>query len=464
MDDYQEPPHDNEMEQVFLGSCLMFNQIMDGVIDFLKPEHFSSSLHQVMYEHFVELFINNVSFTPISIKGKFEGHSDLGETTSGQYLSRLSSMAIVPKVAVVYGKVILDYFIRRTIINASYTSQAAAFNKAEKSGPEIIEDISNTLSGLSRVASDGEELYPISKGVDLARAAVVEAMSADKTLSGVTTGLDVLDKATGGLKSGQLVIIAGRPAMGKTALALTVAKGAARSGKNVAVFSIEMESDELTLRLACDMLYGSTTPISYFDAGNGNIDNHEHIKLCQAFDQVARMPIHISDRGGNTVDSVRIESRRLNRILPDKIDLIVIDYLQLMTVTSKYKGNRVQEISEITSSLKRLAKEMNTPILLLSQLNRGLESRDNKRPLLSDLRDSGAIEQDADIVLFVYRDHYYLKNNEPNSVSDKCDWLDDLKKKEHQMELIIAKQRRGPTKTLYLDCFLHSNAIRDVVS
>jgi replicative DNA helicase len=279
-------------------------------------------------------------------------------------------------------------------------------------------------------------------------------MSADKTLSGVTTGLEALDKATGGMKSGQLIIIAGRPAMGKTALALTVAKGAAKSGKNVAFFSIEMESDELTLRLACDMLYGSTTPITYFDAGNGNIDNHEHIKLCQAFDQVSRLPVHISDRGGNTVDSVRIESRHL----------IVIDYLQLMTVTSRYKGNRVQEISEITSSLKRLAKEINTPILLLSQLNRGLESRDNKRPLLSDLRDSGAIEQDADIVLFVYRDHYYLKNNEPNSVSDKCDWLDDLKKKEHQMELIIAKQRRGPTKTLYLDCFLHSNAIRDVVS
>jgi len=451
-----------------LGSCVLNNQFMDRVVDYLEPDHFANQLHSDMYDHMVGQFRKNKSFTPMSMKPLFEGREELPEDkTSGLYLAQLAASSVTMKHTEAYGRVIHDYWLRRQTIQISQDTQSKAFDKSESTGADIIEEIQGTLSGLSGFSHNGQELVHISDGMNKAMELVTLAMNDENPITGVPTAIDSLDRATGGMKSGQLIILAGRPAMGKTALAISAAKGAALAGKNVAVFSIEMEADELTLRMASDFMADGSSSFSYFDAGNGKLEHEQFNSLSRGAKYVSDLPVHISDRGGNTVDSVRMETRRLDRSLATrgaKIDLIVIDYLQLMTMGRSYRGNRVQEISDITGSLKRLAKEMKIPIVLLSQLNRGLESRENKRPLLSDLRDSGAIEQDADTVLFVYREHYYLKHNEPKSISDQADWRDELKKCEHLLEIIIGKQRRGPTKTLRVEFRLETNTIRDFTS
>lgn len=461
----RELPVDISMEQTFLGSCLLNNAIMDRVVDFLHPEHFANELHADMYEHMVEKFNHNKIFTPMSMKALIENRVELPEdTNAGVYLAHLAAQGTPPKVAEGYARGITDYWVRRQVIQTTADGQQQAYNLAENTGSEIIDQIQHTLSGLSGFNETGEDLMNISDGMAQALEMVALAMADDNPISGITTGIDSLDRALGGLKDGQLIIIAGRPAMGKSALALKIATAAAQDNKTAAIFSIEMAADELALRAASDIMSDDPNTFTYFDAGNGDLTQYQYNALRRGADVVNNLPIFISDRGGSTVESVRMETRRLNRkIAPDgrKIDLIVIDYLQLMHMGKFYKGNRVQEISDMTSSLKRLAKEMGIPIVVLSQLNRGLEQRENKRPMLSDLRDSGAIEQDADTVIFVYRDHYYLKDQEPKKVSDQADWMSELKACEFMMEIILAKQRRGPTKTLRVECKLPTNTIRD---
>lgn len=464
---YIEPelPYSLEAEQHLLGACMVHNATLDHVVDYLLPEHFANRLHGDIYNQMVDDFTNNKSFTPITLKPKIDNHQDLPEGMSaGQYLSRLAVNSVPPVVAKEYGKSILDYALRRKVIDTAQYGLHKAFDLSEGSADEIVEDIQHKLSGLSGAGGSGQDLLEIGYGMDKALELVDQAMADDRPVTGVPTGIPSLDRATGGWKPGNLITVAGRPGMGKTALAMVLAEGAASANVDVAVFSIEMAGDELALRIASSLMAEEPNSFTYFDASNGNLTDSQRYALGVGADRVKKLPIYISDNGGNTVESVRMETRRRNRLLAPlgrKIGLIVIDYLQLMHCGSAYKGNRVQEISNITGGLKRLAKELEIPIIDLSQLNRGVEARENKRPLMSDLRDSGSIEQDSDTIILLYRHWYYLKDQEPKKLSDQIDWKAELDAFKNKLEIIIGKQRRGPTKTLHVECKIETNTIRD---
>lgn len=454
-----ELPHDLEIEQVFLGTCLFHNDLLDHVVDYLEPDHFANALHQDIFRVMVDKFRANENFTPLSIKAKFERHSELPDMSSGQYLSKLAAISIPPKVATGYGRAIHDYYLRRKVIEKSHLSSQEAYDLKHGTGFDIIQELQHNLSELSITVNDDQKLSHISKGAKEAWEMVKAGQN--REISGVSTGIKTLDEALGGLGATQLIIVAGRPGMGKSALALIMGKGAAQDGTTTAFFSIEMKAGDLTMRLASDLMSNTAFPISYSDALKGKLNASQMNTVKSGLKRTSDLDIYISDRGGQTVDSVRTETRKLERKHGKKIGLIIIDYLQLMRVNGYSSYNRNNELSQITRGLKTLAVELDIPIVVLSQLSRQLEQRENKRPILSDLRDSGAIEQDADAVLFVYRDHYYLKQNEPKSISDQVDWQDELKRKERLMEVIIGKQRRGPTTTLRLESFLETNTIRD---
>lgn len=460
-EEVQELPHNLEAEQALLGAALVQNMILERVIDFLEPEHFANGFHRDLYSECIDQFSKNKKFTPITLKGKFQKHPGLDDMGGVVYLSKLAASAISIRNVVDFGRNIHDLATRRGIIQASQTASRDAFDMSDKSGSLIVDETQEALQKMHSEESLGEELIHISKGIDEELADIIDGINNGVTMSGIPTGLRGLDAKTGGMDDTDLWIIAGRPAMGKTALALTIAKGAAKAGYTGAFFSIEMSTVQLRERMVSDIVFNTQSPLQYFDIKNRNIDKFNIPRLEAGFDKMRNMPLFISDRGGYTVDSIRRETLRLNRTLGgDKtIDFMVIDYLQLMRGSIKRQTNRVLEIGEITSSLKRLAKELDIPIILLSQLSRALEQRDDKRPILSDLRESGAIEQDADNVIFVYRDHYYLERMTPKK--DHEAHQEKLEKAENKMDIIGAKQRRGPTFLVKLDAYMHSNAIRD---
>ena len=460
---FDEPivPHNLEAEQAILGATLVNNEAMDRIIDFLEPEHFADVSHQKLYKVFVEYFSKNKLFNPVTLFNKFKDSPFLEEVGGTKYLATLAGGAVSIINTREYGEMVHDMAIRRMVIEAAQAASLAAYDTSEKTGHEIAEDAQQALNGMHSAETLGEELLHISDGIDEELADIIDGIENGVTLSGITTGLKGLDAKTGGMGPGQLWIIAGRPAMGKTALALNIAKGSCKAGYTGALFSIEMQGPELRERMVSDLIYNSHNPIKYFDIKNRNVDKFEIPRLREGFEKMKDMPLFISDRGGTTVESVRREVRRLNRTLPGHktIDFIVIDYLQLMQGSARRQMNRVLEIGEITGGLKRLAKELGIPIILLSQLNRSLEQRDDKRPIMSDLRDSGSIEQDADTIIFVYREHYYIKDKVPKKNADE--WAEKVEKCENKIDLIISKQRRGPTGTVKLDVYLHSNAVRD---
>lgn len=456
----KELPYNLEAEQALLGAALINNSVMDSIVDFLEVEHFANSAHQDIYKECLKQFSGGRKFTPVTMKSKFKDHVELQDVGGSSYLSKLAASSITIINAIDYARNIHDLGTRRGVIEAANAANSDAFNLGEKSGSEIVEETQEALQGLHSAERLGEELKHVKYGADEAIQNVEDAIARDGEVYGITTGLRGLDYKTGGMMGGQLWVLAGRPAMGKTALALTIAKGASLKGYTGAFFSIEMQSNELALRMASDFCFNPDTPVEYFNARKGSLDDYQLTRFKKGMDKLRKLPLFISDKGGYTVASVRQECRKLNRNLKGKkLDYIIIDYLQLMKASSKYSGNKVYEVAEITGSLKRLAKELDIPILLLCQLNRGVEMREDKRPLMSDLRDSGSIEQDADTIIFAYREHYYLKNNEPKK--DKEIWLEKCERLENELELILGKQRHGPTDIIYLDVYLHSNAIRD---
>jgi len=457
MDEVQELPHNLEVEQALLGAALVNNDVIDIVVDFLEAEHFANILHQDIYKECLKQYNLDRKFNPITLKTKFQDHDEIQIFGGVVYLSKLATSAVTIINAVDYARLIHDLFIRRRVIEASNSASVDAFNLGDKTGSEIVETAQETLQLLHSAESLGEELIHVEKGADDAIQNVQNAIDRKGEVYGVTTGLRALDFKTGGMMGGQLWILAGRPGMGKTALALSIAKGASLKDYTGAFFSIEMKSDELAMRMASDFCFNHDNPIEYFSARKGDLTSYQFDRFKNGMAKLKELPLFISDKGGYTVASVRQECRKLNR--KTKLDYIIIDYLQLMKASSKYSGNKVYEVAEITGALKRLAKEMDIPVLLLCQLNRGVEMREDKRPLMSDLRDSGSIEQDADTIIFAYREHYYLKNSEPKK--DKEAWMEKCARLENKIELIIGKQRHGPTDIVYLDAYMHSNAIRD---
>ncbi|WP_375617652.1 MULTISPECIES: replicative DNA helicase [unclassified Bartonella] len=449
---FRQLPHNIEAEQALLGAIFINNDSLDRVSDFLKPEHFFEPLHQKIYHVLSHLIKTGKRVDPVTIKPYIQMEEKIGDITVYQYVVRLATEAVTIINAEDYGRVIYDLFIRRSLINLGTQVVNTAFDAPVELTPtQQIETVENQLFELAEKGKYGGGFEnfneAIKKAIDMASA----AKKRSSQLSGIATHIKTLDEKMGGLQASDLIILAGRPGMGKTSLATNIAFNIANAynrnaniqeneGGIVGFFSLEMSSEQLATRIISEQ-----TEVSSSDIRRGNISDEQFSKIIRAVNQLQKAPLYIDQTGGISITQLAARARRLKR--QHGLDILFIDYIQLMTSSSKRSSeNRVQEITEITTGLKALAKELNIPIIALSQLSRQVENRTDKRPQLSDLRESGSIEQDADIVLFVYREEYYLKNEEPKlNTLEHQKWLEIMDKAFGKADVIIAKQRHGPT-------------------
>ncbi|PTE07322.1 replicative DNA helicase [Mesorhizobium helmanticense] len=458
---YREAPNNIEAEQALLGAILVNNDAFYRVSDFLKSGHFYEPLHRKIFEVAAELIRMGKIATPITLKTFLPADEKVGDMTVAQYVVRLAVEAVTVVNAADYGRAIYDLATRRALITVGEDMVNIAYDAPVDMSPsEQIEDAERRLFELAETGryDGGFESFTdaVKTAVDMANAAYMR----DGHLSGVATGLRDLDRRMGGLQPSDLIIIAGRPGMGKTSLATNMAFNIAEAyvpaqqadgsfkaanGGVVGFFSLEMSSEQLATRIISEQ-----TEIPSSKIRRGEISEMDFEKLVACSQTMQKIPLFIDQTGGISIAQLSARARRLKR--QRGLDVIVIDYIQLMQGSSaRASQNRVQEITEITTGLKALAKELAVPIIALSQLSRQVESRDDKRPQLSDLRESGSIEQDADVVMFVYREEYYLKNREPKPGTDEyIKWENEMNEMRGKAEVIVAKQRHGPTGSVSL--------------
>ncbi|TIM46454.1 replicative DNA helicase [Mesorhizobium sp.] len=458
---YREAPNNIEAEQALLGAILVNNDAFYRVSDFLKSGHFYEPLHRKIFDVAAELIRMGKIATPITLKTFLPADERVGDMTVAQYVVRLAVEAVTVVNAADYGRAIYDLATRRALITVGEDMVNIAYDAPVDMSPsEQIEDAERRLFELAETGryDGGFESFTdaVKTAVDMANAAYMR----DGHLSGVATGLRDLDRRMGGLQPSDLIIIAGRPGMGKTSLATNMAFNIAEAyvpaqqadgsfkaanGGVVGFFSLEMSSEQLATRIISEQ-----TEIPSSKIRRGEISEMDFEKLVACSQTMQKIPLFIDQTGGISIAQLSARARRLKR--QRGLDVIVIDYIQLMQGSfAKSSQNRVQEITEITTGLKALAKELAVPIIALSQLSRQVESRDDKRPQLSDLRESGSIEQDADVVMFVYREEYYLKNREPKPGTDEyIKWEHEMNEMRGKAEVIVAKQRHGPTGSVSL--------------
>ena len=456
---FRTAPHNIEAEQALLGAILVNNDAFYRVSDFLDPEHFSEELHRRIFEIAQSLIRAGKLATPITLK-TFLGDADLGGMTVSQYLARLAAEATTIINADAYGRTIYDLAMRRQLINIGEDMVNVAYDSPVDDSPrKQIEEAERKLYELAERGRYEGGFQSFSDALKSAVDMAAEAFKRDRKLSGVATGLSDLDRMMGGLQSSDLVIVAGRPGMGKTALATNIAFNVARAysgerqpdgtikrldGGIVGFFSLEMSAEQLATRIIAEQ-----SGVASYKIRRGEIQEHEFARIADAAREMERVPFYIDQTGGISIAQLTARARRLKR--QKGLDVLVVDYLQLLSGSSKKGENRVQELTEITTGLKALAKELACPVIALSQLSRQVEQRDDKRPQLSDFRESGSIEQDADVVLFVYREEYYLKNKEPKlGTEDYFKWQTEMEQVHGRAEVIIGKQRHGPTGTVPL--------------
>jgi replicative DNA helicase len=453
-------PQNVEAEQALLGAILVNNEAFYRVSDFLEPAHFHEPVHREIYEVTSQLIRVNKLATPVTIKTFLPADLAIGDITLPQYLARLAAEATTIINAEDYGRTIYDLALRRALIGIGEGMVNVAFDATVDETPVAqIEDAEKRLFELAEKGryDTGFQAFETAllSAIDMASA----AYKRDGHLSGMATGLADLDRLMGGLQPSDLIILAGRPGMGKTALATNIAFNVAKAwrgevqadgavktvdGGIVGFFSLEMSSEQLATRIIAEQ-----SGVSSSNIRRGRIDEGEFGRIVEASRQMQKIPFYIDQTGGLTVAQLAARARRLKR--QRGLDLMVIDYIQLMQAHSKRSDNRVQEVTEITNNLKALAKELQVPIVGVSQLSRQVENRDDKRPQLSDLRESGSIEQDADVVLFVFREEYYLKNKEPKPGTIEFEtWRQEMEQVHGVAEVIIGKQRHGPTGTVRL--------------
>lgn len=459
-ENYRLAPHNIEAEQALLGAILVNNEAFYRVSDFLEPEHFYEGLHRQVYETAAQLIRVGKVATPITLKTFLPADEQVGEITVSQYLVRLATQATTIINAVDYGRSIYDLAIRRSLIGIGEDLVNVAFDSPVDHAPrEQIEDAEKRLYELAEQGRYDGGFHSFTDALKDAIDMASAAYQRDGHLSGISTGLRDLDKQMGGLQSSDLIVLAGRPAMGKTALATNIAFNVARAymgetqpdgttkalnGGIVGFFSLEMSSEQLATRIIAEQ-----SGVSSSEIRRGSIDERQFNDIVIASQDMQSIPFYIDHTGGISISQLTARARRLKR--QRGLDMIIIDYLQLLQGSGKRSDNRVQELTEITTGLKALAKELNVPVLALSQLSRQVENRDDKRPQLSDLRESGSIEQDADVVMFVYREEYYLQRQMPKEGTEEFfKWQADMEEVAGVAEVIVGKQRHGPTGSVRL--------------
>lgn len=456
---YRAAPNNLDAEQALLGAILVNNDAYYRVSDFLDPAHFFEDLHRRVYEVATSLIKAGKVATPTTMK-TFLGDQDLGGVTVSQYLARLAAEATTVINAEDYGRAVYDLAIRRNLIGIGEDLVNVAYDAPVETSPrDQIEEAERRLYELAETGryDGGFQRFSdaLTNAIDMAAA----AYKREGKLSGVSTGLIDLDRSLGGLQASDLVILAGRPAMGKTSLVTNIAFNIAKTyegekqpdgsiktinGGIVGFFSLEMSAEQLATRIIAEQ-----SGVASYKIRRGDLREDDFYKITEAARQMQSIPFYIDQTGGISIAQLAARARRLKR--QRGLDVLVVDYLQLLSASAKKGENRVQELTEITTGLKALAKELSVPIVALSQLSRQVESRDDKRPQLSDLRESGSIEQDADVVMFVYREEYYLKNKEPKPGTEEYfKWQAEMDQVHGKAEVIIGKQRHGPTGTVQL--------------
>jgi replicative DNA helicase len=459
---YRTAPHNIEAEQALLGAILVNNEALYRVSDFLEPKHFFEPIHQQIFELIASLVKAGKVATPVTLKTFLPADVDVAGLTVSQYLARLAAEATTVINAQDYGRTVYDLSIRRDLIVIGEDMVNVAYDAPVDFVPqEQIEDAERRLYELAESGRYDGGFILFEKAMASAVDMAANAYQRDGRLSGIATGLDDLDRQMGGLQPSDLIILAGRPGMGKTALATNIAYNVARAwrgeiradghqttvnGGIVGFFSLEMSAEQLATRIIAEQ-----TGIPSSSIRRGGISEADFEKIKDYAIELQKLPFYVDETGGLSIAQLAARARRLKR--QRGLDLLVIDYLQLLQGTSRRASeNRVQEITEITTRLKALAKELNVPVVALSQLSRQVESREDKRPQLADLRESGSIEQDADVVLFVYREEYYHVMKKPlESDREKfAEWLAQSDKVHGKAEVIIGKQRHGPTGTVEL--------------
>ncbi len=458
---YRQPPHNIEAEQALLGAILINNEVLDRVSGFLNAEHFYDPVHQQIYETTSKLITAGKRATPITLRTFFENHEPIDEAlTVPQYLARLAANATTILNANDYGRTIYDLATRRQLIMVGADMVTTAYDSPVDAPPqkqiELAEQQLYALAETNRYGggfcSFGDAL---ADAVEMANA----AYQRDGQLSGLSTGLADLDNRMGGLQRSDLIILAGRPSMGKTALVTNIAYNVAKAyryelqsdgskktidGGIVGFFSLEMAAEQLATRIISEQAEIPSEKIR-----RGMITEEEFRRLVDKTREMAEAPLFIDQTGGISVGQLAARARRLKR--QHGLDLLIVDYLQLLTGSAKTAGNRVQELTEITTGLKALAKELEVPIVALSQLSRQVEQREDKRPQLSDLRESGSIEQDADVVMFVFREEYYVERGKPSEgTAEFAEWVQKMEQVHGKAEVIVGKQRHGPVGAVQL--------------
>lgn len=453
-------PQNIEAEQALLGALLVNNDVYDKVQSIIRSEHFYDPVHSRIYEAASQKITKNSLASPITLKSYLNDDPGLIELGGSSYLARLASAAISVFVAPDYAKLIYDLALRRNLIHIGKQISTKAAKLEIDESPEMqIETAEQELYNLSEKGTTDRGFMPL---VSASKDAIIIANRAyqqDGGLSGISTGFVDLDKKLGGLHPSDLLILAGRPSMGKTALATNIAFNITKSFKRgtlpdksegtvnggvVGFFSLEMSSAQLATRILSE-----SSEVASDKIRRGELTENEFRSFVEASQTLELCPLYIDDTPALSISSIAARARRLKRT--SGLDALIIDYLQLVRPVAS-KESRVNEVSQITQGLKAIAKELDIPVIALSQLSRQVESREDKRPQLSDLRESGSIEQDADVVMFVFREEYYKEREKPDDHDAEAfmKWQEEMSRLHGKAELIIGKQRHGPIGTVEL--------------
>lgn len=463
-------PVNKEAEQMLLGAILINDKSLEYVDEFLKSEHFYEILHQKIYRAMQTIKTKELSCNLITVKSMLSGDLLYQENGGDEYLYKLTTIAMTVINVAEYGRIIYDAFLKRSLIDIGEEVVNNVYDSTiSESAMEQLERAEEKMYHLASEGFRGKSFVQISDPVKNSIANINRAMKNQGKLLGISTGLHDMDKILAGFHDSDLVIIAGRPAMGKTAFAVNFAYNACLDllkkaketnapPKSVGFFSLEMSSEQLVMRLLSMM-----TKINSKQFQEGSIQEEDYNKLSSAAMELSQIPFFIDDSPALSIASVRARARKLKR--KHNLGILFIDYLQLMR-SSTARENRVLEVTEITQGLKAIAKELNIPVIALAQLSRAVETRTEKRPILSDLRESGSIEQDADIVMFLYREEYYLANQVPSD-SDQIkyqEWQSKLENVHNMAEIIIAKHRNGKVGSVKAYYETQFSTIKDYIS
>lgn len=464
-ENYRQPPHNIAAEQTVLGAILTNNRALDKIGDFLEAGHFFEPVHKRIFEAILGFNERELVANPVTLKNRFDNDEALKELGGAAYLSQLAGMASGIIDIRDFARIVYNMAISRELIGIGEDMVNEAYqNDGKEQGSEQIERFEQQLFTLATEGASEGNFTPFNHSLTEAIENATRAAENQGNISGIPTRLRDLDTLLGGLHNSDLVILAARPSMGKTALALNIASNAAKILKeeaelpenkqnpefkmgSVGVMSLEMSAEQLATRMlsietginAGDIRRGKLSPTA-----RSRGEKSDFQKLIEANKELYELPIYTDDTPALSISAVRTRARRLKRKY--NLSLLVIDYLQLLRGVGKHsESSRVQEISEITMGLKAIAKELNIPVLALSQLSRAVESREDKRPQLSDLRESGSIEQDADMVMFIYREAYYVERKKPEEGTEKfTQWLQDMDRCHNTADVMVAKNRNGP--------------------